>query len=306
MSPTILYEKDGPIATITINRPGARNALTPEMLCRLADAFVDFRNDRQLRVAILTGTGELAFCAGGDLARTLPLLTGAREAEDDWDRRVQGEPQVMAASSLRGFALDKPVISAVNGACLAAGFEILLGTDIRIAAAHAIFGLPEVQRAVIPFAGSMARLPRQIAQAHAMEILLTGRPVSAERALQIGLGALGFGLHRHQAGAAGAQTGFILCLRLAVVGQLGACAVELRLGGVHFLGVDTVVDAHQRLAGLDPFKVMHQHFGDVAVDLRRQHGDLAAHIGVVGAHHRRGKGADAPAPQNHQNSGHGD
>ena len=187
MSPTILYEKDGPIATITINRPGARNALTPEMLCRLADAFVDFRNDRQLRVAILTGTGELAFCAGGDLARTLPLLTGAREAEDDWDRRVQGEPQVMAASSLRGFALDKPVISAVNGACLAAGFEILLGTDIRIAAAHAIFGLPEVQRAVIPFAGSMARLPRQIAQAHAMEILLTGRPVSAERALQIGL-----------------------------------------------------------------------------------------------------------------------
>ena len=86
MSPTILYEKDGPIATITINRPGARNALTPEMLCRLADAFVDFRNDRQLRVAILTGTGELAFCAGGDLARTLPLLTGAREAED------QGKP----------------------------------------------------------------------------------------------------------------------------------------------------------------------------------------------------------------------
>ena len=93
----------------------------------------------------------------------------------------------MAASSLRGFALDKPVIAAVNGACLAAGFEILLGTDIRIAADHASFGLPEVQRALIPFAGSLARLPRQIAQAHAMEILLTGRPVSAERALQIGL-----------------------------------------------------------------------------------------------------------------------
>lgn len=187
MSESILYEKDGPIAIITINRPSARNALTPEMLCRLADAFVDFRDDAQLRVAILTGSGEIAFCAGGDLGSTLPLLTGAREALDAWDSRVVNEPQVMAASSLRDFPLHKPVIAAVNGACLAAGFELLLGTDIRIAAEHSIFGLPEVQRALIPFAGSMVRLPRQIAQAHAMEILLTGRPVSAQRALQIGL-----------------------------------------------------------------------------------------------------------------------
>ncbi|MDB5939753.1 MAG: Enoyl-CoA hydratase [Polaromonas sp.] len=187
MSATVLYEKDGPVATITLNRPAARNALTPEMLCRLADAFLDFRDDDRLRVAILTGAGELAFCAGGDLARTLPLMTGARAAEDAWDRRVLEEPEVMAASSLRGFPLDKPVIAAINGACLAAGFEILLGTDIRIAADQASFGLPEVQRALIPFAGSLARLPRQIAQAHAMEILLTGRPVSAQRALQIGL-----------------------------------------------------------------------------------------------------------------------
>lgn len=187
MSEPILYEKDGPIATITINRPAARNALTPQMLCVLADAFVDFRDDAQLRVAILTGSGDKAFCAGGDLASTLPLLTGAREAADDWDRRVLDEPQVMAASSLREFALHKPVIAAVNGACLAAGFELLLGTDIRIAADHATFGLPEVQRALIPFAGSLVRLPRQIAHAHAMEILLTGRPVAAQRALQIGL-----------------------------------------------------------------------------------------------------------------------
>lgn len=78
MSEPILYEKDGPIATITINRPAARNALTPQMLCLLADAFVDFRDDAQLRVAILTGWGDKAFCAGGDLASTLPLLTGAR------------------------------------------------------------------------------------------------------------------------------------------------------------------------------------------------------------------------------------
>ena len=187
MSEPILYEKNGPIATITINRPVARNALTPQMLCLLADAFVDFRDDAQLRVAILTGSGDKAFCADGDLASTLPLLTRAREPTDAWDRRVLDEPLVMAASSLREFDLHKPVIAAVNGACLAAGFELLLGTDIRIAAEHATFGLPEVQRALIPFAGSLVRLPCQIAYAHAMEILLTGRPVNAQRALQIGL-----------------------------------------------------------------------------------------------------------------------
>ncbi|MDB5931677.1 MAG: enoyl-CoA hydratase, partial [Polaromonas sp.] len=167
MSNTFRYEKDGPVAILTLDRPAARNALTPEMLCRLADAFVDFRDDPALRVAILTGAGDLAFCAGGDLGTTLPLLTGARAAADDWDQRVLQEPQVMAASSLRGFALNKPVIAAVNGACLAAGFELLLGCDIRIAAGHAMLGLPEVQRGLIPFAGSMARLPRQVAQAHA-------------------------------------------------------------------------------------------------------------------------------------------
>ncbi|MES1978841.1 MAG: enoyl-CoA hydratase-related protein [Pseudomonadota bacterium] len=185
--PNVAVEKDGAVLLITINRPAARNALTPEMLCRLADAFVMLRDDAALRVAVITGSGDIAFCAGGDLGSTLPLLTGAREPADEWDRRVMNEPQVMAASSLRGFALDKPVIAAINGACLAAGFELMLGTDIRIAASHASFGLPEVQRGLIPFAGSMVRLPRQVPQALAMEIMLAGRPINAQRALQVGL-----------------------------------------------------------------------------------------------------------------------
>lgn len=185
--PHVAVEKDGAVLRITINRPAARNALTPEMLCRLADAFVMLRDDAALRVAVITGTGDIAFCAGGDLGSTLPLLTGAREPANEWDRRVMNEPQVMAASSLRGFALDKPVIAAINGACLAAGFELMLGTDIRIAASHASFGLPEVQRGLIPFAGSMVRLPRQVPQALAMEIMLAGRPINAQRALQAGL-----------------------------------------------------------------------------------------------------------------------
>ena len=184
---TLLYEKEEGCALITFNRPEARNALTPEMLCRLADAIQDFAADASLRVAILTGAGDRAFCAGGDLATTLPLLTGDRAPADEWDRRLLDDPVVAAASSLRDFPMYKPVIAAVNGACLAAGMELLLATDIRVVAEHATFGLPEVTRALIPFAGSIARLPRQIAYCQAMELLLTGDSVDAAEALRMGL-----------------------------------------------------------------------------------------------------------------------
>ena len=187
MTLPLLYVKEGAIAKVIFNRPASRNALTPEMLCRFADAVVDFSNDENLRVMIITGTGHQAFCAGGDLATTLPLLSGARPAENEWDQRVLNDPLVMAASSLRDYPLYKPVIAAINGACLAAGCEIMLGTDIRIAAEHATFGLPEVKRAVIPFAGSMVRLPRQISYCHAMEMLLVGDANSAHDAQRMGL-----------------------------------------------------------------------------------------------------------------------
>jgi enoyl-CoA hydratase len=169
------------------NRPASRNALTPEMLCRFADAVVEFAADDALRVMVLTAEGEQAFCAGGDLARTIPLMTGERPPEDEWDRRVLNDPVVMPASSLRDYPLHKPVVAAINGACFAAGFEIMLGTDIRIAAKHASFCLPEVKRAVIPFAGSMVRLPRQVPYALAMEMMLTGDPIPAQRAQALGL-----------------------------------------------------------------------------------------------------------------------
>ena len=183
----LLYEKDGPIATFTLNRPAARNALTPELVCRLADAVRDFVEDPALRVGIVTGSGDKAFCAGGDLGTMLPLLSGDRAPSDAWDRRVLEEPFVTAASSLRDFPIDKPLVAAINGACLAGGMEMVLGTDIRIAAEHAIFGLPEVRRAVIPFAGSLVRLPRQVAYCHAMELLLVGEAVSAPDAQRLGL-----------------------------------------------------------------------------------------------------------------------
>lgn len=187
MSAPVRMDVEGAVATITLDAPATRNALTPQMLCLLADAVKAFAGDATLRVAIITGAGDRAFCAGGDLARTLPLMSGARAPEDAWDRRLLEDPDVLAASGLRDFPLDKPVIAAINGACMAAGFELMLGTDIRLCAEHASFALPEVKRGLIPFAGSLARLPRQVPYCVAMEWLLTGEAFPAADALRMGL-----------------------------------------------------------------------------------------------------------------------
>ncbi|MFV0384234.1 enoyl-CoA hydratase/isomerase family protein [Paracoccus sp. (in: a-proteobacteria)] len=183
----LTYEKSEGVALLTFNRPQARNAISPELACRLADALVDFANDPRLRVAILTGAGDKAFCSGGDLALTLPLMTGARAPETEWDRRLLSDPEVMARSALRDFELHKPVIAAINGHCMAGGMETVLATDIRIAADHATFALPEVRRGLIPFAGALARLPRQIPHCLAMEMLLVGQPMTAAAAREAGL-----------------------------------------------------------------------------------------------------------------------
>ena len=217
---TLRYEKSEGIATITFDRPEARNALTPEMLCRLADAVRDFASDAELRVAIITGTGDKAFCAGGDLQQTLPLMTGARAPADDWDRRLLDDPVTAAASSLRGYPLHKPVIAAINGACLAAGTELMLGTDIRIAVPHASFGLPEVTRALLPFAGSMARLPRQVPFCHAMEMMLVGEAMSAAEAHRIGL------INRIVAPADLLPTALALARRIAANGPVAVQQVK--------------------------------------------------------------------------------
>ena len=185
--PHLLEEQRGHVLLLTLNRPASRNAISPEMACRLADAFERFNCDDHLRVLVLTGAGDKAFCAGGDLALTLPLLTGARQAETEWDRAILADRSIMDRSALRKVEIDKPVISAINGACMAGGMETMIATDLRIASEHAIFGLPEAKRGLIPFAGSLVRLPRQIPQAVAMELLLTGDPVDAQRALAVGL-----------------------------------------------------------------------------------------------------------------------
>jgi enoyl-CoA hydratase len=187
MSAHLLFEKVGDVAVLTFNRPEARNAISPELACRMADAYAEIAEDDTIRVVVLTGAGDKAFCAGGDLGLSLPLLSGARQPETDWDRRFLSDKSINDRLSLRGFSLSKPIVAAVNGPCMAGGMEILLSTDIRLSVPGAKFALPEAARGVIPFAGALARLTRQLPYAVAMEIMTAGTSLDADTALRHGL-----------------------------------------------------------------------------------------------------------------------
>jgi len=183
----LLVEEDDGVMTLVMNRPEARNALSPQMLVRLCQAWHEFRDRDDLRVAILTGTGETDFCAGGDLKLTMPLMTGARKPEDEWDHQILENPGQFTDAILRGFELYKPVIAAVNGNALGGGTEMTNACDLRVASEHAVFGTPEARVGLLPGGGSISRLPRQIPWAKAMEMLLIGDHWSAQDALEMGL-----------------------------------------------------------------------------------------------------------------------
>lgn len=185
--PHLLVEKSDGVMTLTMNRPDAKNALSPEMLVRMAEAWYDFRDTNDLRVAILTGQGTQMFCAGGDLKLTMPLITGARQPETDWDHRLMNDLGMFTDAILRGFEIYKPIIAAVNGDALGGGTEMTNACDLRVAADHARFGTPEAKRGLLPGGGSLTRLPRQIPYARALEILMIGDPFSAREALDMGL-----------------------------------------------------------------------------------------------------------------------
>ncbi len=182
----LLYEKKNGIAYLTLNRPEAQNAFDPETVVEIVAAWTDYKNDDTLRCAILTGAGREVFSSGADLKRLIPLMTGARQPETEADHQVQKDPFMAQKAFLRNFKLYKPVVAAINGHAIAGGFEILYGTDIRIAAAGARFGLQEVKWSIVPLMGSTVKLPRQMPYARAMEMLLTGELIDAEEALRLG------------------------------------------------------------------------------------------------------------------------
>jgi enoyl-CoA hydratase len=183
----LLVERREGVLILTMNRPEARNALSPQMLVKLADAWYEFRDTRDLRVAVLTGAGDEDFCAGGDLKLTMPLVTGARQPEDEWDHELVSDFTRFTDAILRGFELYKPVIAAVNGNALGGGTEMTNACDLRVAAENAVFGTPEAKVGLLPGGGSISRLPRQIPYARAMEMLLIGDSFTAREALEMGL-----------------------------------------------------------------------------------------------------------------------
>lgn len=180
-SPHLLVEREGHVVTVTMNRPEARNAFGPEMLVRLADAWTMIDGDPEVRVAILTGAGG-HFCAGSDLKA---MASGYKD--DEWTARFKEDRDLHWKSLLRHYRLKKPLIAAVEGTAIAGGTEILQATDVRIAGTSAKFGVSEARWGLFPLGGSTVRLRRQIPYAHAMEILLTGKHLTAEEAARIGL-----------------------------------------------------------------------------------------------------------------------
>lgn len=180
------FEVKDHVARLTINRPKARNAMSPEVMVRLHDAWQEVRDSDAIRVAVLTGTGDKAFCSGADLALTAPLVTGARKIEDEWDERLL---QILGSDEglfLINRDTVKPVIAAINGHAIAGGMELVFGCDIRVTVPDAKFGLQEVKWGLFPAGASTVRLPRQIPQAIAMELLLTGDLITAQRAHALG------------------------------------------------------------------------------------------------------------------------
>ncbi len=173
----IIYQKKGRIAYVTINRPQRMNAVDPDTSGELLQAFSDFRDDDEVWVSILTGAGEKAFSAGADLVAMAQAFAGG-------EGRFFDTP---FGGITRGFDTWKPMIAAINGYCLAGGLELTLACDIRVAAEHATFGLPEPTRAIMPGGGGTQRLPRAIPLTLAMEILLTGGRIDAQAALRWGL-----------------------------------------------------------------------------------------------------------------------
>ena len=174
IEPVVRRERRGQVEILTINRPEARNAVNPEVTSQMTAALDELDRDDDLRVIILTGSGDKAFSAGLDLKA---FSAGARTGV--------GTPGGFAGFARR--SIPVPVIAAVNGPALAGGFELMLSCDLVVAAEHAYFGIPEVKRGLLAAGGALVRLPKRLALPIAMELALTGDSITAARALELGL-----------------------------------------------------------------------------------------------------------------------
>jgi enoyl-CoA hydratase len=183
----VLFEKIDGVAYVTLNRPEKRNALSPEMVVRLAALWPEIAEDPETRVVLITGAGNQAFSSGGDLGTLIPLMMRTRPPVGEWEERFAADRKQLGKAVLRNASFFKPVVAAINGDALAGGAEMILSTDLRVMSSEATIGFTEVRRGLIAGGGSLARLARQVSWASAMELALVGEPITAAHALEIGL-----------------------------------------------------------------------------------------------------------------------
>ena len=168
----VIFEKRGHVARVTINRPERLNACDFETYTRLTEVWTEFRDDPTLRVAIFTGAGDRAFCAGSDIKANYVEKIGVEGARTPYTVMLE---------------LTKPIIAAINGHANGGGLEQALACDIRVAAEQSQFGLGEVRLGWLPGGGGTQRLPRLIPLGRALEMLYTGKRINAQEALKLGL-----------------------------------------------------------------------------------------------------------------------
>jgi enoyl-CoA hydratase/carnithine racemase len=161
------------VAVVTIDNQPRRNAMTRAMLADLGRLWDELERDDECRCIVLTGAGERAFSAGAD-------ISGDLSAREETARTV-------SHALLKADPFGKPIVAAVNGDCVGGGVELLLATDVRAAAPHARFGLPEVRWSIYPFGGATIKLVQQVGYVHAMDLLLTARLIDADEAARLGL-----------------------------------------------------------------------------------------------------------------------
>jgi len=183
--PDAIVERDGPLMTITMNRPQRYNALSGQMLIRMYDAYEEASKDSQVRCILVTGAGG-NFCSGADLKG----MSGDADDGDsgiDVQARMARDPEIVYKALFRHYRPSKPIVAAVEGVAIAGGTELLQAMEVRVAGESARFGVSEARWSLYPMGGSAVRLPRQIPYTQAAEILLTGKHLSAREALEIGL-----------------------------------------------------------------------------------------------------------------------
>lgn len=179
MAEATIYEKKEHLAILTMNRPEAMNAMNAAMRREMGEAFLDFRDDKDSWVLIITGAGDRAFSAGMDLKEMAGRLAGGESA-------VSGERETPSLMS-GNIEIWKPIIAAINGVAVGGGLELALACDIRIVAENARLGLMEPKRGIVPGGKGTVRLPRLVPIGIAMEMLLSGDLITAQEAYRIGL-----------------------------------------------------------------------------------------------------------------------